>query len=413
MSEAPDGPRRKSDPAEEQRVHHPRRALPTDVVRPTRAEVQLSHLRHNLGVLRKAAGKTPIWAVLKADGYGHGAKAVARTLERAGVDGVCVALVEEGVELREAGIALPILVMGGYYGRAEAEFSHFHLTPVLSDRGQAESLAMALKAHDRKMVVHAKVDTGMGRLGTRPSEVPAFAAEIQKHSCLQMEGLMSHLANADMSDPGVLENPLALFAAAEAQFKAAGLHPTRRHMANSAGILRDNRTHFDLVRPGLSLFGVNPLANVPSELRPLVPPDARFKPTLRVMSHVVSLRTLSAGDAVGYGGRFVANGPTVVATVPMGYADGLSRMLGGRGFALVRGKRVPYAGNVSMDMIGLDVSAVEGVSVSDEVVLLGEQKGPLGTDAITPDELGTWSGTIPYEVLTSISRRVPRFYRES
>lgn len=396
------------------RVHRPRRALPTDVVRPTRAEVNLSNLRHNLGMLRKAAGATPIWAVLKADGYGHGAKAVARTLERAGVDGICVALVEEGVELREAGIALPILVMGGYYGSALRELTHHRLTPVLSDRGQVESLARAVEHSDEAFIdCHVKVDTGMARLGSRPADWPELLRTLEAHPRLRVDGLMTHLANADVARLDALDGPLRSFASAQEAFRAAGFRPRRVHMANSAAILRDPRTHFDLVRPGIALFGVDPTLDIPPEMRGASSPPGRFKPTMSVLSRIVSLRELSVGDATGYGGTFVARAPTRVATIPMGYADGLPRLVSNRGAVLVRGTRAPIVGNVSMDMTMVDVTHIPGASVGDDTVFLGSQKGPHGTDTIGASELASWAQTIPWEILTNISRRVPRFYREA
>lgn len=399
---------------EEARVHKPRRALPTDVVRPTRAEVHLSHLRHNLNLLKKASGTTPLWAVLKADGYGHGAKAVARVLERSGADGVCVALVEEGVELREAGIRLPILVMGGYYGGAFRELAHHELTPVLSDPAQVEALQRAARHSDvGPFRCHVKVDTGMARLGTRKPEWPRLALEMKKSDGLLIEGLMTHLANADVSDPEALTTPLALFEEARSLFRREGVEPKWAHMANSAALLRDRRTHYQMVRPGIALFGVDPTADLSAEMRHDSLLSGRLKPTMSIVSRIVSLRELKAGDAVGYGGTFVAERPTVVATVPMGYADGLARVISGRASALVLGKRAPLIGTISMDMTMIDVTEIPGVTMQDEVLFLGHQKGRLGEDTITPQEMAKWCGSIPWEVLTNISRRVPRFYREA
>lgn len=395
------------------RVHRPSRALPTDVVRPTRAEVHLDALRHNLGQLKKAAGKTPIWTVLKADAYGHGSKAVARTLERAGAEGVCVALVEEGVELREAGIGLPILVMGGYYGDAFEELVHHRLTPVLSDVGQVERLAAAIALREsRPFAAHVKVDTGMARLGARACDWPELARQLAGNPQLEVAGLMTHLANADVSQAGVFDEPLRLFEEATAVLQRAGITPTVRHMANSSALLRDERTHFQLVRPGVALFGVDPLQALSAELaasRSMV----RLRPTMTVKSRIVSLRRLAVGQAVGYGGHFRAERDSVIATVPMGYADGLSRGASNKGMVLVRGKRVPIVGTVSMDMTMLDVSELPGCSDGDEAVFLGAQKGALGADEITAAEVADWCGTIPWEILTNISRRVPRFYREA
>ncbi len=396
------------------RVHHPRRALPEDIVRPSRAEVHLSHLRYNLAVLRRAVGKTPLWAVLKADGYGHGAKAVARTLERAGADGVCVALVEEGVELREAGIRLPILVMGGYYGNALRELCHYRLTPVLSDREQVESLAWSLKhSNVGSIKAHVKVDTGMARLGTRFDGWPRLIESLCRHEHIELEGLMTHLANADSRDPDALEEPLRLFSQAALAFQKGGKKPHCLHMANSAATLRDRRTHFDLVRPGIALFGVHPLQELSPALVHAHPLDTPLKPTMSIRSRIVSLRELKKGDKVGYGGSFVASGPCTVATVPMGYADGLSRLLSNRASVLIDGVRAPIVGTISMDMTMVDVTQLPLVQMGDDVVFLGPQKGRTREDCITTIEMAEWTDSIPWEVLTNISRRMPRFYREA
>ncbi len=395
------------------RVHRPSRALPTDVVRPTRADVHLDALRHNLGQLRKAAGAVPIWAVLKADAYGHGAKAVARTLERAGVDGVCVALVEEGVELREAGIGLPILVMGGYYGDAFHELRHHRLTPVLSDEGQVRALAKAVAfSESATFSVHVKVDTGMARLGARPEEWLSLAECLADNPQLEVSGLMTHLANSDVERADVFEEPLRLFDVAHQMFLDVGVQPGLRHMANSGALLRDSRTHFQAVRPGVALFGVDPLAELEASLL-TKRSQVRLRPTITVKSGVVSLRKLNVGDEVGYGGNFSAKRPSVIATVPMGYADGLSRSASNKSRVLLHGRRAPIVGNVSMDMVMVDVTDIPGIDCGDEVVFLGRQKGRFGEDQITATEVATWCGTIPWEVLTNISRRVPRFYREA
>lgn len=223
---------------------------------------------------------------------------------------------------------------------------------------------------------------------------------------------MTHLANADVADPEALSEPLRLFAEARSLMAKGGLSPARLHMANSAALLRDERSHFDMVRPGIALFGVDPLEGLPPERRAVVAPGL-FKPVMSVHSRVVSLRAIGAGDTVGYGGTFIASGPTQIATVPMGYADGLTRRVSNSASVLIRGQRAPIVGTISMDMVMIDVTDVPGVSMRDEVVFLGYQKGPLGEGMITPAEMATWSDSIPWEVLTNISRRVPRFYREA
>lgn len=417
LSVTNDSPISPADPASEHgeltcpplRIHQPRRALPTDVVRPTRAEVHLDALRWNLAQLRKVTREVPIWGVLKADAYGHGSKAAARTLERAGIDGLCVALVEEGIELREAGIELPILVMGGYYRDAHRELQAHRLIPVLSDAAQAESLGRAARAAGGPPTLcHVKVDTGMSRLGVRSERWDDLLRTLRSEGQLEVDGLMSHLANADVDVDDAFEAPLRLFRQAREHFLQAGFRPARLHLANSAAVLREPRTHFDLVRPGLALYGVDP---GPASRADPVP--IRLRAALSISTRVVSLRDIRAGDTVGYGGTFRAREARRIATIPMGYADGLSRALSNRGHALMRGKRVPIVGNVSMDMTTLDVTELPGAAIMDEVVLLGRQKGELGSDEITATEIAEHTGTIPWEVLTNISRRVPRFYREA
>lgn len=390
------------------RVFRPRRALPTDVVRPTRAEVNLSHLRHNLHVLRRAT-KVPIWGVLKADAYGHGAKAVGRTLERAGMDGICVALVEEGVELREAGLSCPILVMGGYYGPAYRELSHFGLTPVLVDESQVQRLGREAAASGTRMKVHVKLDTGMSRLGVREQQWPAFAQAIASASALQLDGVMTHFAAADDTSPEALSEPLSAFARGIQVLEAHGLPGAPTHAAGSAALLRSRAAHLSLVRPGIALFGVDPL---PPSVPRLAGELGQLRPVMSVHSRIVALRRLRPGESVGYGGTFRAQRATEVATVPIGYADGLDRALSNRGAVLVRGQRAPIVGVVSMDMTTVDVTDIPGAALGDEVVLLGTQKYGDREASITADEIGKWMGSIAWEALTNISRRVPRFYRQ-
>lgn len=401
------------------RVFRPARALPTDVVRPTRALVDLESLRHNLHVLKGAAPGVAIWGVVKADAYGHGAKAVARTLERSGVDGLCVALVEEGVELREAGVTAPILVMGGYSGNAYAELVHHRLTVVLQSEDELAALALAVRLSDgAPLPVHLKVDTGMGRLGERAEHWPSLARRLKESPEIALDGLMTHLANADRPRSAGDQAQLDAFEAATQIFKQEGLSPRVRHAENSAAFIAGN-THFDLVRPGIALYGVSPFS--PDE-----PPSSesarsllrRLRPVMSLHSRIVSLRRINPGDAVGYGSTFRATRPSLIATVPVGYADGLSRALSNRGELLVRGERAPIAGVVSMDMTMIDVTDVHSVALGDEVILLGGRPASDGSQdqarrahELGAHELAARSGTIPWEVLTNVSRRVPRFYR--
>lgn len=385
------------------RVFRPQRAIPTDAVRPTRAEINLGHLRHNLHEVQKAVGNVPVWAVLKADGYGHGAKAVARTLEREGAAGVCVALVEEGIELREAGIRIPILVIGGHYGRAWSDVIAHGLTPMLHDPDQVGALAEEVRYLGvEHLDVHVKVDTGMGRLGITARELPRLISGLEKHPEVRLQGLMTHYACADTSDAGHLDEQFAAFEATTAALARRGLQPQCRHAANSAAVFADRKHHLDLVRPGIALFGIAPKPNLGVELLP----------AMRLRTEVIALRELEAGETVGYGATWTAKRKSRIATIPVGYADGLSRGLSNCGHVLLAGSRAPIAGIISMDMTMVDATDIEGIEVGEECVVLGSQRGRLGSDCITVEEIATQLQTIPWEVLTSISRRVPRFYRE-
>jgi alanine racemase len=396
------------------RVLRPRRAAPADAVRPTRAEVNLAHLRHNLRVLQRAvtngAGAGPdVWGVLKADAYGHGAPALARTLERAGIAGICVALLEEAIELRAAGIRTPILVMGGLHGARRdgiEELVANDLVPVIYDAGQVERIGtFARFEQEGRIRVHLKVDTGMGRLGLAPEELDGVLETLARFPEVEVDGLMTHFACADDPDLGTTRDQLAAFHDLAARLARAGITPRIRHAANSAATLRLPEARLDVVRPGIALFGVAPMDGEDPVFREL-------KPVMRVRTEVVAIRQIPVGGSIGYGHTWKAERPSVIATVPMGYADGLSRHLSNKGHALVRGRRAPIAGAVSMDLTMLDVTDVPGARLGDETVFLGPQEGPLGKDSIGAAEVAAHMDAIPWEVLTSISRRVPRFYRE-
>lgn len=419
------------------RVLRPRRAAPADAVRPTRAEINLGAVRHNLHVLRRALQTTTqtttqtapaIWGVLKADAYGHGAPAVARTLERAKIDGLCVALLEEAIELRSAGITIPILVMGGYFGpshRGLEEVLEHDLVPVLYHPDQIERLASL--ARDRNLetrpAFHVKVDTGMARLGAAPTNVEALFDLIADHREVEFRGLMSHLACADDPEPGPTHLQLRAFGSVRERARLRRLTPQVCHIANSAAALAYPNTRLDAVRPGIALYGVSPFFGRSNLGEAALSASGELRPVMRVRTEIVALRDLAAGDAVGYCHTWRASSPRRIATVPMGYADGLSRALSNKGSMLVRGRRVPIVGVVSMDLTTIDVTDVPGAALGDEVVILGSQeppRAPLIADAadrssaatITAEELAQHIGTIPWEVVTNISRRVPRFYRE-
>ncbi|MEM9694232.1 MAG: alanine racemase [Myxococcota bacterium] len=402
------------------RVRRPPRARPADAARVTRAEINLAHLRHNLRELEasmaadgEAARRPPaqVWAVLKADAYGHGASVLGVHLERAGVDGICVALLEEGIELRQAGVRCPILVMGGYYGRyrdgLEALVEH-ELSPVVYDPVQLERLATAVRfVGGAPHGVHLKVDTGMGRLGCREDEFLPLLRALRRHPELRLDALMTHLACADEPDPAITHDQLRRFDAAQELVRRQGLRPVLRHAANSAAALRFPDAQLDLVRPGIALHGVHPCPTVASS-GSRVP---KLKPVMQVLTEIVALRDLRAGEAIGYGHTWRAERPSRIATLPIGYADGFSRALSNRGHVLLHGQRVPIAGSVSMDLTMIDVTDIADARLRDEVVVLGEQRGRAGEDRIDVAEWAALEGTITWECYTGISRRVPRFYR--
>jgi alanine racemase len=344
--------------------------------------------------------------VLKADAYGHGAPAVARILERSGVDGFCVALLEEAVELREAGIRVPILVMGGYNGQAWGEVLAKGVTPVIYDVAQAEGLAREVRLSSTRsgapVGVHFKVDTGMGRLGCELATMGKVLARLAAIPEIRVVGLMTHLACADDESLESVAVQLDRFETATKIAHSLGVTPEVRHAANSAATFRCPLARLDWVRPGIALFGVAPSFGEHVDLRP----------AMSIRTEIVALRRLKKGEPLGYGWTWRAPRPSLVATIPMGYADGLSRQLSNRGEVLVAGKRAAIIGTVSMDLAMIDVTEHGVVAIRDEVVVLGSQQGALGKDAITAAQIAAHVGTIPWDVLTSVSRRVPRFYRQ-
>jgi alanine racemase len=381
-----------------------RYSLPLAANRPTVAEVDLGALVHNFETLQAVVSPARVVAVVKADGYGHGAAIVASTLEAAGADAFAVALVEEGLELRSASVRRPILVLGGVGPAAAREAFRAGLTPVVYDPAQIAPLAAA--SGGAPLQVHLKIDTGMCRLGVDRRHLGELLHELDRNPAVRVAGVLTHLGCADAPDPGPTQAQLAAFDEAIAILQAAGIDPGLRHAAASAGAIRFPESRLDLVRLGISLYGVLPSPHpvgwggLPTPRRP------GLEPVLRVRTTVLQVREVPEGTAVGYGGTFVTRRPSRIATLAMGYADGLSRLLSNRGEVLVHGRRAPIAGNVCMDMTMVDVTEIPDVAAGDEVVVLGAQ----GDEMVTADEVAERSGTISYEVLTSLSRRVPRVY---
>ncbi len=364
--------------------------------RPTRAEIDLGALKENVRGLKNHIGeKTELLAVVKANAYGHGAPAVARAALEAGAGRLGVACPDEGVELRSAGIQAPVLVLG-YTSPAEAPKAVLHgLTPTVNSLEHAKAVACASQEFGRVTPVHLKVETGMNRFGLDRAGVLALARAIEKMPSLRLEGAYTHFASADEADKSFTWRQFEEFMAV-----AGDLDISMRHVANSAAILDLPETHLDLVRAGIALYGLYPSAAVSRSVH--------LRPVLSLKSQVARVKELSECETVSYGRTWSAPCPCRIALVPCGYADGLPRLLSNRGSVVVHGHRVPIVGRICMDLSMTDVTGIEGVQEGDEVVVLGVQ----GQEAITAEELACHAGTISYEILCGVSRRVPRVYSE-
>ncbi|MEN9938142.1 MAG: hypothetical protein RLZZ387_4721, partial [Chloroflexota bacterium] len=363
--------------------------------RPTWARIDLDAVAHNARRLREIAG-VPLIAVLKADAYGHGAVRVGRAALSAGAAMLAVATLGEARALREAGIAAPILVLGYTPPWQAREVALLGVACALFDMDTARALAEAGAALGRPVRAHVKVDTGMARLGLAPEEAAPFLRSLRGlGDGLVVEGLYTHFATADSADESFAREQLRRFRATLAEVEAAGLRPPIVHAANSAGLLRLPEARLDMVRPGIALYGLRPSAETP------LPPDMR--PALSFHSEVAQVRELPVDTPVSYGGAYRTPRPARIATVPVGYADGLRRSPPWREM-LVRGARAPVVGRITMDYAMLDVTDVPGVRRGDPVVIIGRQ----GNECISAEEVAGWLGTISYEVVATILPRVPR-----
>ncbi len=368
-------------------------------IRPTVAEIDLGAVQRNLGRVREAVGPgVRVFGVVKADAYGHGAVPVARALEPL-CHALAVSLVEEGLELRAAGVRAPILVLGAYYNRHQDEVIAERLTPVIYDGGELERFAAAAKRLGRRVEVHVKLDTGMSRLGVAPGELPALLERVAALPQVKLAGFCTHFASADVEDPAATQAALAMFRAALEAAGAGRFPGVIRHAANSAAAVRFAEARLDAVRPGLALYGA-----MPSDVVRL----PGLEPTLALRSRIMAVRQVAPGTAVSYGGTWRAPRPTRVATLPIGYADGYPRHIRDAR-VLVAGRRVPIIGVVCMDMLMIDVTDLPESALAGPVTLIGRD----GPAEITVDEVARWASTINYEILCGISKRVPRVLRDA
>jgi alanine racemase len=369
--------------------------------RPTIAEVDLSAIAHNFHQIRKLVGPdVKICPAVKADAYGHGAIPVSRTILAEGADMLGVATIEEAIELRDAGIHAPILILGCLFEDQIADVIEYGITPMVSSRSFAEELSRRALASGKRIKVHVKVDTGMGRVGIQSEDAVDFVLVISQLPGLEIEGIFTHFPSSDEEDLSFTRRQVADLEEIIRDIESAGVRIPIRHAASSAAILGIPDAYFNMVRPGIILYGLCDSA---------VPSNVELRQAMTLKTKIAYLKELPPGRTVSYGRTFTASRPTLVATLPIGYADGYNRLLSNRGPALVRGQRVHVIGRVCMDQMMLDVTGVPGVSVGDEVVLYGSQ----GSETISIREIAGLLGTITYEVTCAVSRRVPRAWERT
>ncbi len=363
-------------------------------------EIEPAAIAHNVRALRERLNPgAALMAVVKANGYGHGALTAARAALSGGAQMLAVATVEEGEALRLGGVAAPVLVLGNAESVGAQAAVRLGLAQTVYDRSGVDALREAARSLGFPAAVHLKVDTGMGRLGVRgEAEAVRLAREIAGMPELRAEGVFTHFACADEPErDDYTRMQMRRFEAVLAALEREGLRPALRHAANSAATLRFPMTHYDLVRTGIAMYDAPPVGS-----------DAALRPAMRWVTRASLVKEIEAGESVSYGAAFTAARPTRVMTLPVGYADGYRRALAGQASVLVRGRRAPIIGRVCMDQCMADVTDIPSCAAGDEVVLMGAQ----GDAAISAEELAGWMGTIAYEALLAPSARVPRVVRE-
>ena len=375
--------------------------MPEARSRPAWAEVDLDAVRHNTAALVDVAAPATVCAVVKADGYGHGAVPVARAALEGGATSLAVAVVDEGEELRQAGVHAPILLLAEPPAEAMPDAVRHRLTPTLYTRHGLEAAARAVPSGSPPVGVHLKVDTGMHRVGARPEAVVELARAVVDARGLRLEGLWTHLAVAeDPSQEPYTAAQLQRFEEVRDRLAAAGVRPEVLHAANSAGAIAHPSARYDMVRCGISLYGYSP--------GPALAGRVDLRPALALKARVSLVKELAAGERMSYGLRYEARERCVVATVPLGYADGVPRRLSAvGGEVLIGGRRRPIAGTVTMDQLLADCGPDPDVAAGDEVVLIGQQ----GAQGISADDWAELLGTISYEIVCGVGPRVPRLYR--
>lgn len=369
------------------------------------AEVDLDAIWENMVHMKEnIAENTKILAVIKTDGYGHGGVPIAKMLEQLDfMFGYAAATYEEAHVLREAGVKKPILILGYTFPYCYEELIREEIRPAVYRRDTVEELAAAAAKVGKKAKVHIKVDTGMGRIGITPDEEGLeFVRFLIEHPELEVEGIFTHFAKSDETDKTSANHQLELFQDFIKKIQTElGITIPVKHCSNSAAILEMPQANMDMVRAGITTYGLYPSEEVSKDIVPL-------RAAMSLYSHIVYCKTIHAGQSVSYGGLFTAQKDTRVATIPVGYGDGYPRSLSGKGYVLIRGKKAPILGRVCMDQFMVDISEIPGVMEGDKVTLLGVD----GTERITAEELGELSGRFNYEFVCDLGKRIPRVYRQ-
>jgi alanine racemase len=365
--------------------------------RPTRIMVDLDAITGNLRAIRAHAG-VPVMAIVKANAYGHGLVPVGLHLQARGVEQLGVAFVEEGIALRNAGVTVPILVLGGIFGPQVAHFIANDLETTVSSIDKLRQVEAAAQAMGHKAVIHLKIDTGMERVGVHSYSCQPFIEAALSSRWCELKGIYSHLACADDPASPMTSQQLERFLDACAHIERAGAPMPLRHLANSGGVLHFPDTYLDMVRPGILMYGVLP--------DPASQATINVQPALSLVSQVVYFKVVKAGHPVSYGATWAPDADTRVVTIPIGYGDGYPRSLSSCGQVLIRGKQHPLVGRVCMDQFMVDIGG-DSAWNEDEVILIGHQDDA----TLTTEDLALAAGTIPYEILTGLNERIPREYR--
>ena len=368
------------------------------VALPTVAEVDISAFTHNVNAVRsRLTAPCELMAVVKANAYGHGAAALAAYALQAGATWLAVSRCDEGAQLRLQGIDAPIVLLGPIWPDEVDALLAYHITPVIGSLDDAWLVQQHAQQHGRRAPAHLNIDTGMGRLGLRPERLPGFLAQLEALTHLEWQGVMTHMATADDLDERVVKMQWRTFCQALSTLRDGGVTPCYIHAANSAALFRFPHMHGDMARAGLALYGAQPCDALGTEA---------LRPVLSWKTRLARIETVAAGCGISYGHTFVTSRCSRIATLPVGYADGLCRTLSNVGEALVHGRRAPFVGQITMDMCMIDVTDIPQARVGGEAVLIGAQ----GEDRITVEAMAARCGHIPYEVLCAISARVPRRY---